>query len=125
MVGLSPTQRTLFLLKGEGYKPWVVERFIQSKPFGKRIDLFHIIDIIALTPNGVMGVQSCGQAFSEHMRTLTETHKEESRAWLETPGTSLFLYGWRKLKVKNLDGKYGKRAGWAPRIQEITLEELT
>ena len=121
MAGLSPTQRTLALLREQGYNPWIVERFIQSKPFGKRVDLYNIIDIIALTPEGVMGVQSCGAAFSEHMRTLTETHKEESRAWLECPGTSLYLYGWRKLK--KVKGK--KAMVWTPRIQEITLEELT
>lgn len=117
---MTPTERTLHYLKDKGYACDIVERFIPSKPFGFRRDLFNILDIIALTPDGVMGVQSCGSAHSEHMKTLTEIHKEESRRWLETPGTSLYLFGWRKLK--NRRGM--KAMHWEPRVRQITLEDL-
>jgi hypothetical protein len=120
MAGLSPTQRTLKYLKDEGYRCGIVERWIQA--IRKRQDLFNIIDIIALDPDkGVIGVQSTGQDFAGHYRKLTEEKAAETRMWLETPGTSLMLIGWRKLKLK----RGGKAMRWTPRIQEITLEDLT
>ena len=117
---MTPTERTLEYLRNQGYFCGIVERFIPSKPFGHRVDFLHIIDILALTPDGVMGIQSCGQAYSEHMKTLTEIHSDESRRWLETPGTSLYLYAWRKLKNK----RGGKAMHWEPRVRQITLEDV-
>jgi hypothetical protein len=119
MAGITPTQRTLKYLKDEGYRCGIVERWIQA--IRKRQDLFNIIDIIALDPDkGVIGVQSTGQDFAGHFRKLTEEKADEARAWLETPGTSLMLIGWRKLKVK----RGGKAMRWTPRIQYIQLEDL-
>ena len=124
MAGVSPTQRTLKYLKDEGYECGMVERWIPIRGLpggGKRRDLFNIIDIIALDPvKGVIGVQSTGQDFSGHYKKLTQEKAAETRMWLETPGTSLILIGWRKVKVK----RGGKAMRWSPRIQEITLEDL-
>ena len=121
-MSMSPTQRTIRELKNRGRVCGIVERFLaHAGPFGKRQDLFGIIDIIALDPQrGVIGVQSCGQAFSEHWRKLTVEKNQESYDWLSTPGAKLELWGWRKIKLK----RGGKAMRWAPRIKEITLDDL-
>jgi hypothetical protein len=130
MSGVSPTQRTLKALKEEGYRCGIVERFVG--PLNIRVDLFHIIDIIAIRPGEVLsmdsgevrpgeivGVQSCGSAYSEHYRKLTEEHADASRDWIAAGGR-LELWGWRKVKVK----RGGKAMVWAPRRAEITYNDL-
>lgn len=122
MSGLSPTQRTLRALKEQGLRCAIVEKWNQYGGLhGTRVDLFNIIDIIALDPiNGVIGVQSCGSSFSEHYKKLTEEHAQESIDWLSTPGTKLQIWGWRKVKVV----RGGKAERWSPRVQEITLQDI-
>ena len=119
MAGLSPTQRTIRELKKMGRTCGIVEKW---NSFAKiRQDLFGIIDIIALDPiRGVVGIQCTGQAFSEHYKKLTEEKAQETMDWLETPGTALELWGWRKIKVK----RGGKAERWTPRVQEITLDDF-
>ena len=119
---MSPTQRTMRELKNLGRRCAIVEKWNANVgPFGIRQDMFGIIDIIALDPErGVVGVQSCGQSYAAHMRTLTIERYQESYDWLSTPGTVLELWGWRKVKVK----RGGKAMVWRPRIKIITLEDL-
>lgn len=130
MSGLSPTQRTLKALKEEGYRCGIVERFVG--PLNIRVDLFHIIDIIAIRPGEVLsmdsgeirpgeivGVQSCGQSYAEHWRKLTEEHADAAQDWILSGG-KLELWGWRKIKVK----RGGKAMVWAPRRTIIGLEDL-
>ena len=63
-----------------------------------RRDLFGIIDIIALDfTRGIVGVQSCGQAYSEHYRKITIVERENALDWLRTPGCGgLELWAWKK-----------------------------
>jgi hypothetical protein len=121
-VSLSPTQRTLRALREQGRVCDIVERYIaQAGPHGVRRDLFNIIDVLALDPQrGVVGIQSCGQDFAAHERKLVEERAQETHDWLSTPGTSLELWGWRKIKLK----RGGKAERWAPRVKEITLADL-
>lgn len=118
----SPTQRTLALLKAKGLKYAVVERFLSHVgPHGKRQDMFGIIDIVALDhKRGVIGVQSCGTAFSEHVNKLFGEGRQSCIDWLSTPGAMLVLVGWRKLKLK----RGGKAVRWTPRIQWFKLEDF-
>lgn len=86
-----------------------------------RKDLFGIIDIIALDPeHGVVGIQSCGQDFAAHERTILVERHEETRDWLSTPGATLELWGWRRVKVK----RGGKAVRWTPRIRSFSLADL-
>ena len=118
MAKTSPTQRTLKHLRDDGYTCGIVERFLAyAGKYGKRMDLFGIIDIIAIKEHEILGVQSCGQAFSEHDKKILES--ESSKEWLESGG-KLVLIGWRKLKVK----RGGKDMRWKPRIKEYTLEDF-
>lgn len=121
-MGVSPTQRTLRSLRDQGRKCGIVERYnAHVGPHGIRQDLFGIIDIIALDPErGVVGIQSTGSAFSAHERTILEERRQDTLDWLSTPGTSLELWGWRKVKVT----RGGKAMRWSPRIRTFTLADL-
>lgn len=119
---MTPTQRTIRELKNMGRKCGIVERFIaQAGPFGKRSDLFGIIDVIALDPErGVVGVQSCGQAFSAHFKKITEERSDDAIDWLQTPGAVLELWAWRKVKLR----RGGKAERWRPRVHIFTMEDF-
>lgn len=119
---MTPTQRTLRELRKRGYKTGVVERWLRyAGSFGKRQDLFGIIDIIAISRiTGVLGVQCCGGSFAAHYRKLTEEKRQDTFDWLSTPFCRLELWSWRKVKMK----RKGKAMVWRPRIVEITLEDL-
>ena len=121
-MSVSPTQRTLRELRNQGRRCAIVEKWnAYVGPAGVRQDLFGIIDVLALDPErGVVGVQSCGQSFAAHERKLLEERHEECVDWLSTPGTSLELWGWRKVKVK----PGGKAMRWKPRIREFTLSDF-
>ncbi|MEL0098641.1 MAG: hypothetical protein VW907_03705 [Opitutae bacterium] len=119
---MSPTQRTLKKLKEDGYKAGIVERFappVRGRPHGIRMDLFGIIDIIAIKDGQILGVQSTGTAFSEHCKKLTIEKVNESLAWIEAGG-ELELWGWRKVKVK----RGGRAMKWEPRIKKVKFVDL-
>lgn len=79
-----------------------------------------IIDILAMDhTKGVVAYQVCGSDFSSHVHKLYANEKD-CIDWLSTPGTSLFIIGWRRLKVK----RGGKAMKWTPRIQEFKLEDF-
>lgn len=119
--GLSPTQRTLRSLREHGLIAGIVEKFNPyAGKFGIRQDLFGIIDIIALDPEkGVIGVQSAGSAFSEHIHKMTEEKAQECIDWLSTPGAHLVLWSWRKVKLN----RGGKAERWSPRVAVFSLNE--
>ena len=121
MAGTTPTQRTIRALRDQGRRCDIVERFIaQAGPYGVRKDLFGIIDIIALDPErGIVGIQSCGEAFAAHERKILEEGWEAAVDWLKSGG-KLELWGWRKLLVK----RGGKAVRWTPRIREFTLADF-
>jgi len=117
--GISNTSRTLEYIRSQGWEADKVEQFNPyAGKFGQRKDLFGIIDIIALGEQGIIGIQSCGQAFAEHDRKIL--NEPNAVKWLEKGG-ALMLIGWRKILKK----KGGKLKVWAPRIKEYTLEDYT
>ena len=123
MAGLSPTQRTLRALKEQGREAAIVEKWnAYAGEHGKRIDLFNIIDVLALDPiRGVIGIQCCGgSGYSAHYNKITEEHSIETINWLSTPGTKLEIWAWRKLKLH----RGSKAMRWTPKIVEITLEDF-
>lgn len=118
---MSPTQRTLKELRKRGYKVGIVERWLGfAGQFGKRQDLFGIIDIIAITPELTIGVQACGSSFSAHIKKLVEEKNQESYDWLVSPYRALEIWSWRKVKKER-----GKAMMiWKPRIHRLSLTEL-
>lgn len=118
---MSPTQRTLKVLRDRGFKAAVVERFLRyAGAFGKRQDLFGIIDVLAISPEQTIGIQCCSGSAASHLRKLTEEKNQESYDWLACPSRSLEIWGWRKILKK----RGGKAKIWLPIIVEITLEDL-
>ena len=118
MASLSPTQRTLKYVRSQGWEADIVERFNpHAGKFGHRKDLFGVIDIVALTEKGIMGIQSCGQSFAEHDRKILES--ELALGWVDAGG-NLMLMGWRKTKLK----RGGKAMRWTPRIKEYVREDF-
>ena len=124
------TERTFDELKKQNVLFGNVERFntfagplifttINGKRVGKRtgirIDLFGIIDIIALFPDRrkVCGIQSCGTAFSEHMKKILDN--ANAPIWLRY--ADLELWGWRQL------GKKGNKI-WTLRVHKFTLVDF-
>jgi hypothetical protein len=100
----SPTQRSLELLRNEGYTAQVVEKWVQYPPPGHRVDLFGFVDIIAVHPfEGTLAVQACsgaGGAMAERRRKLTEDPIVAPRvAICKMAGWKIELMGWVKRKV--------------------------
>lgn len=115
---MTPTQRTMKELKKNGLKAAIVEKW--NAHIKIRQDMFGIIDIIALCPErGVIGVQSTGQAFNAHVIKLRDEKAQETLDWLSVPGTSLELWGWRKLKKK----RGGKQMIWKPRVGDFFIKD--
>ena len=115
---MKTTTRTIAYLRKLGLRCQTVEQYnIYSRRYK---DLFSIIDIICLQERGVVGIQACGTDYQEHVRKITGEEADNTRAWLETPGAYLEIWGWRK--VKKVKG--GKQMIWKPRIQEIKLGDL-
>lgn len=102
----SPTQRTLALLRAEGWTAQVVERW--NTFAGIRQDLFRCIDVIAVKAGeGVLGVQATsGSNVSARVAKIQEL--DEAQAWLEAPAR-LEVWGWAK------QGPRGERKVWTVR----------
>ena len=110
-------------LRNEGAICAVVEKWNPHVgPHGIRQDLFGIIDILVLDPaRGVIGIQACsGSGYSAHITKLCVERAQETFDWLSTPGTGLYIWAWRRVKLK----RGSKAVRWKPRIKQITLEDL-
>lgn len=111
----SPTKRSLDDLKKLGIAAQVVEKW--NSFARRRIDLFGVIDIVAMKPGiGILGVQAC--AGSSHAARRTKALAEPKlRTWLES-GARFEIWSYAK------QGDRGKAKRWTLRRQEITLQDL-
>ena len=120
--GISNTSRTLEYIRSQGWEADKVEQFNPyAGKFGQKKDMFGFGDIMAMGENSIIAIQSCGQAFSEHDRKITEdeTVAPNAHLWIKNGGR-LLLIGWRKVKLK----RGGKAMRWQPRIKEYTAEDF-
>lgn len=108
---MTPTQRTLAECRKRGYVCQVVEKW---NPHAKvRQDLFGVIDILAITPDGILGIQAC--AGSSHAARADKCRAEPRvSAWLSA-GARLAVWSWSKR------GKRAERKLWALREEAISL----
>ena len=118
--GISNTSRTLEYIRSQG---WMADKVEQFNPyagkFGQRKDMFGFADIVAMGEGKIIAIQSCGQAYSEHDRKITQETGEAALKWLECGGRIL-LIAWRKVKLK----RGGKAERWQPRIKEYGLKDF-
>jgi hypothetical protein len=108
----SPTQRTLVLLRREGFSAAIVERW---NPHARvRQDLFGCIDVLAVRADrpGVLGVQATTTA-NQAARLGKALAAPELRAWLAA-GNTFEVWGWRK----------NARGRWQVTTQPVTIEDL-
>ncbi len=122
MSTLSPTQRTLRAQRAEGRICAIAEKFnAHVGPFGIRQDLFGFIDIVVLDPQrGIIGIQSTGTEFSEHIRKVLDSDCTANVIeWLKCGG-KVEVWGWSKYLVK----RGGSAKIWRPRAREITLADF-
>ena len=119
MAGISPTMRTLKLIRDQGGICDIVERFNPHVgPYGIRQDCFGFIDILCIMPGeGIVAIQSCGQDVSGHVKKILEDRNEITYEWLKY--ANFYIYGWRKVKLK----RGGKAIRWRPRIIKWSLSE--
>lgn len=101
---MTPTERSLAFFRDQGRTVAVVEKFVRFPPPGHRVDLFGVIDILAIGGGVVIGCQttSGSNAAARVAKILASPHFETMR----TSGIKLVVHAWRKV------GPRGKRKTW-------------
>ncbi len=91
---MSPTQRSLAYLRAQGYTPWITEHWHAFAR--RRVDLYGFIDILAIRPGEVLGVQTTSAAnVSARVRKIGDS---EYAPKLREAGIRLEVHGWAKGK---------------------------
>lgn len=107
---MTPTQRTLALLRKHGWTVQVVERWCAFSR--RRIDLFGIIDILAINANCTIGIQTTsGSCMSARIKKALAN--DALKVWLASPDRKFVIHGWVKRK------KTGK---WEARETALELD---
>lgn len=108
---MSPTARTLKVLREAGWPAQVVERWCQWSK--RRKDLFGCIDLVALINGRIVGIQACagGSHAARRKKAQDEPLLQE---WLKANGLFV-VWSWAK------QGPAGKAKRWTFRIEGITL----
>lgn len=105
---MTPTARTLTMLRADGWTAEVVERW---NPHARvRHDLFNVADILAVRGVETLAVQvTAGSGVSARVRKLTAS---SALPLLAAAGWRIEVHGWRKVKVR----RGGKASRWQCRI---------
>ena len=113
---VTPTARTLAECRKRGWIAQCVEQTIPHT-FIKR-DLFGVIDIVAVTPDGILGIQATGGSGGAHAARRDKI-KAEPRAekWIAA-GAGLEIWSWAK------QGKAGARKLWTLRVERIEIADF-
>jgi hypothetical protein len=107
----SPTSRTLEYLRDNGWDADVVERWIPRAFIRK--DLFGIIDIVAMSGAGILGVQATSTA-NVTARVKKAMAEPRLKKWLSSGGV-FHVIGWAKR------GRKGEVKRWKPKIVTFML----
>lgn len=125
--GTSPTARTLAECRRRGWVAQNVEQFVRFPPPGHRLDLFGVIDIIAIVPpmssggvdlprtGYILGIQATASAAHHAHRRDKILAEPRAAAWVAAGGR-LELWSWSKR------GDRGKRKTWQLRVE--TYQEM-
>ena len=115
MASISPTQRSLALLRERGYLCAIVEKFVRFPPPGHRVDLWGIGDILAVKAGETLLVQCTTTGVSERVTKIVanpNTIKLLAVPW------KIEVWGWRKV------GPRGKRKVWECREVPLTADHF-
>jgi hypothetical protein len=120
----SPTARTLAECRKRGWVAQNVEQFVRFPPPGHRLDLFGVIDIIAIVPalavaamslRTTVGIQATASAAHHAHRRAKILAESRAKAWVEA-GNGLELWSWSKR------GDRGAHKLWTLRVEVFTAE---
>lgn len=107
----SPTQRSLELVRSQGFTAAVVERW---NPHARiRQDLFGCLDVLAIGNGRIVGIQATASAVATRLEKIRNEPK--AREWLGAGGL-IEVHGW------TLKGKAGKRKTYQVRIVRVWLD---
>ena len=119
----NATQRTLKVLRDNGWTACVVERWLaHAKPYGKRVDAFGFGDILAVRPamklnsikiteSRIVLVQCCpGDSHAKHKTKILAL--EELKTWKAAGGIAM-LVSWSRR------GPRGARKHWVMREEQL------
>src|SRR5216683_2863225 len=112
-MGSIPLQRSKKLLEEDGWKVWRVEQWVPWPPPGHRLDMYNLMDLVAIKSdvNGVLGIQCCADSgISAHVKKALEN--PYLSVW-KGAGNGFRIWGWGK------KGERGKRKVWT--LREVVL----
>lgn len=90
----SPTQRTLALLRREGWRCAIVEKW---NPHARiRQDLFGFIDILCIRGEETLAVQACN--YSDVSKRIKKIEDADALADVRAAGWGIEVHGWHKVK---------------------------
>lgn len=116
--GTSPTARSLAECRKRGWTAQVVEKWNMHAHVLQ--DLFGVIDIVAITPAGILGIQAT--TGSNHASRRTKILAEpRAKLWVDAGG-KLELWTWSQR------GDAGKRKLWTIRVEtydEMATQEIS
>lgn len=93
---MSPTQRSLALMKERGFSVFIVEYW---HAFARcRKDLFGFVDILCLGDNELVGVQCC--AIGDVSKRVNKIADHENLPSVRRAGIKLLVQGWGKAKKR-------------------------
>lgn len=114
MAKTSPTARSLAELKKLGFYAQVVEKW---NPFARvRQDLFGVIDIVVICPNGILGIQATSGP-NHSARREKALAEPRLLKWLEAGG-SFEVWSWAK------QGPRGGKKVWTLRREAINRDDF-
>lgn len=107
----SPTARSLEECRKRGWIAGVVERWNQHAHVLQ--DLFGCIDIIAITPTGILAIQATSNNGGNHSARVAKVLAEpRAKAWVEAGG-KFEVWSWAK------QGARKERKLWTLRVEDI------
>jgi hypothetical protein len=112
---MTPTQRSLAMLRAEGWLVAVVEKWnVHAKV---RQDLFGFADLLAIKDNATLAVQTTsGCNVSQRLHKITAN--AAATLWLRSPHREIVVHGWRKR------GPRGRRKVWHCRVVRVSDDSL-
>jgi len=115
-VAASPTQRSLDLLRKDGYLAGVVEKWIPQTR--RRKDLFGFIDIMCVKEGETLAVQAT--SYAGVPARVKKIYEECGDALIDVlaAGWTVEVWGWKKKKV-------GKTNRWSVRRVKCELDHTS
>ena len=118
---MSPTQRSLKMLRGLGYSVAIVEHF---NSFTKtRNDLYGFADLIAIDDYETLLIQvTSGSHTSNRVKKILAN--DVAKRWVGHPHRRIEVHGWRPLVAYRKDGSKAKLPRWEAKLIPVTLEDF-